>query len=131
MRRRHANALKLRLDAANADAVRWRAEAASVLPALGAAIHRQFQRWGLTPDEQHVALMLLNGLSAKQIADFRHSDVRFVRKQIFEIYRKTGLSGRAALSAFFLQDLLFLAGRPPRDHQELVPEVNAATSHWN
>ena len=123
--RRHASALSHGLFAARADADHWRAEAASVLPALGAAIHRQFERWGLTADEQLVALMLLNGLSSKEIADRRKTSVDAVRQQSLAIYRKGGVAGRAALSAFFLQDLLFLAGHPATRREE-VPFVRPA-----
>lgn len=131
--RRDAHALAHRLDAARADADRWRGEAAAVLPALGAAIQRQFERWGLTPDERHVALMLLNGHSAKQMADARHSPAREVRQLTFSIYRKAGISGRAALAAFFLQDLLFLTGHPvsQRGAAPFEPGVNGGSPRWN
>jgi DNA-binding CsgD family transcriptional regulator len=124
--RRQTEALLRRLDAARADADRWRAEAASVLPALGAAIHRQFERWTLTPDEQHIALMLMSGLSSKQIAEVCHGNVRTVRQGTLDIYRKAGVTGRAALAAFFLQDLLYLAGHPTTRRQSPRPVVSAS-----
>lgn len=132
--RRHATVLFECLEAARADAAHWRKEAAGVLPALGAAIHRQFERWGLTPDEQHVALLLLNGLSGREIAEIRHSTPRLVRQQTFAVYRKAGISTRAALSAFFLQDLLFLAGHPAERTEEprlAARSVDHDPPHWN
>ena len=47
------------------DAKRWNREAQEVLQGLGAAIDRQFDRWGLTPAEREVALLQLKGLRHK------------------------------------------------------------------
>ncbi len=104
--RRRARLLVRDLDAAQAEADRWRREAEDVLRGLGAAIDRQFERWGLSTAEREVALMLLKGLAHKEIADVRETSERTVRQQSLAIYRKAGLSGRAELAAFFLEDLL-------------------------
>lgn len=53
-----------------------------------------------------MALLLLKGLSLKEIATIRAVAERTVREQARSIYSKAGLTGRAALSAFFLEDLL-------------------------
>jgi DNA-binding NarL/FixJ family response regulator len=42
----------------------------------------------------------------KEIAEARQVAERTTRQQATVIYGKTGLSGRASLSAFFLEDLL-------------------------
>lgn len=89
-----------------AEAARWRAEAEASLSGLGQAIDVQFERWGLTPAEREVALLLLKGLAMKEVADVRGTSERTTRDQAREVYRKAGLSGRAELSAFFLEDLL-------------------------
>jgi len=52
-----------------------------------------------------VALMLLKGLSHKEIAAQRGTSEGTVRQQALSIYRKTGLSGRSTLAAFFLEGL--------------------------
>lgn len=83
---------------------RWRAEARSHLNGLGKAIDEQFSRWNLTEAEREVALLLLKGLSNKEIAAVRAASERTVREQARSI--KAGLTGRAALSAFFLEDML-------------------------
>jgi DNA-binding CsgD family transcriptional regulator len=88
------------------DARRWNEEAQHVLDGLGAAMDRQFDRWGLTPAEREVALLQLKGLRHKAIAEVRHTSERTVRQQALAIYRKSGLSGRTDLAAFFLEDLL-------------------------
>lgn len=94
------------LELARAQGQRWRAEARSHLDGLGAAIEAQFSRWSLTEAEREVALLLLKGLSHKETAQVRGVSERTVREQSRSIYAKAGLTGRTALSAFFLEDLL-------------------------
>lgn len=67
---------------------------------------KQFQEWELTKTEQEVALLLLKGLSFKEIASVRDTLEKTVRQQASSIYRKSGLSGRHAFSAWFIEDLL-------------------------
>jgi len=98
--------LRSDLSAARAEATRWRSENEQVLRGLGAAIEEQFQRWELTGAEQEVALLLLKGLGHKEIAAVRSTSERTAREQARAVYRKAGVTGRAALSAFFLEDLL-------------------------
>ena len=94
------------LELARAQGQRWRSEARSFLNGLGEAIETQFNRWNLTDAEREVALLLLKGLSQKEIATVRAVSERTVREQARAVYSKAGLTGRAALSAFFLEDLL-------------------------
>jgi DNA-binding CsgD family transcriptional regulator len=94
------------LEVARAQGQRWRSEARSYLNGLGEAIDVQFSRWNLTEAEREVALLLLKGLSLKEIAAIRATSERTVREQARSLYAKAGLTGRAALSAFFLEDLL-------------------------
>jgi DNA-binding CsgD family transcriptional regulator len=88
------------------DARRWNHEAQAVLEGLGAAIDRQFDRWGLTPAEREIALLQLKGLRHRDIAKLRATSERTVRQQALAVYRKSGLGGRTDLAAFFLEDLL-------------------------
>ena len=101
-----AGALKVDLARARADAARWRSDSQSVLAGLGAAIDRQFATWGLSAAEREVALLLLKGISFKEIAGIRGTSERTVRQQALAVYRKADIAGRAELSAFFLEDLL-------------------------
>ncbi|HSQ64029.1 MAG TPA: hypothetical protein VLM85_12475 [Polyangiaceae bacterium] len=110
---RRMEELRGRLRAASEEAERWRAEAHEALAGLGAAIERQCDRWGLTEAERAVAVLLLKGLSMKEIAAVRGTAERTARQQALVVYRKAGLAGRAELSAFFLEDLL-APGPPPR-----------------
>ena len=80
-----------------------------LLRGLGAAIDAQFDRWDLTDAEREVAMLMLKGLSHREIGAVRDTSERTVRQQAQAIYRKANLSGRTALSAFFLEDLLLPA----------------------
>jgi DNA-binding CsgD family transcriptional regulator len=94
------------LEVARLQGQRWRAESRTLLNGLGDAIDAQFSRWNLTEAEREVALLLLKGLSVKEAAAVRATSERTIRAQAASLYSKAGLSGRAALSAFFLEDLL-------------------------
>ena len=94
------------LELARVQGHRWRSEARTFLNGLGEAIETQFSRWNLTEAEREVALLLLKGLSHREIATVRAVSERTVREQARSIYSKAGLTGRTALSAFFLEDLL-------------------------
>ncbi len=94
------------LEIARVQGQRWRNESRSLLSGLGKAINEQFSRWNFTDAEREVALLLLKGLSTKEIAAVRAGSERTVREHARSIYSKAGLTGRSALSAFFLEDLL-------------------------
>lgn len=94
------------LEVARLEGQRWRSESRHLLQGLGDAIDVQFTRWALTDAEREVALLLLKGLASKEIAAVRGSSERTVREHARAVYAKAGLTGRAALSAFFLEDLL-------------------------
>jgi DNA-binding CsgD family transcriptional regulator len=94
------------LDMARIHGRQWRDETRALLKGLGEAIDRQFLTWKLTEAERGVGLLILKGLSLKEIAAVRLTSERTIRAQARSIYAKAGLSGRAALSAFFLEDLL-------------------------
>jgi DNA-binding CsgD family transcriptional regulator len=103
-------ALQRDLRRTQADLDHWRSEAQAVLAHLGTALEHQFQRWELTPAESDIALLILKGLSYKEVANARGTTERTVRHQALAVYRKAGFAGRAEMAAFFLQDLLL----PPR-----------------
>jgi DNA-binding CsgD family transcriptional regulator len=94
------------LEVARLQGQRWRTEARPLLKGLGDAIDEQFTLWNLTEAEKEVALLLLKGLSLKEIAQVRSTSERTIRAQARALYAKAGLTGRAALSAFFLEDLM-------------------------
>ena len=69
-------------------------------------IQWQFKEWGLSPSEEEVALLMLKGLSIKEIAKGRSTHEKTVRKQASSVYEKTGVAGRHELSAWFFEDML-------------------------
>jgi DNA-binding CsgD family transcriptional regulator len=83
----------------------WRSSAEGLLAPLGKAIDSQLAAWDLTPVERDIALQLLKGRSHKQIAYSSGRSERTVRQHAVAIYQKSGLSGRAALAAFFLEGI--------------------------
>jgi DNA-binding CsgD family transcriptional regulator len=97
-----------RIDLADAigEADQWRRESRELIRGLAVAIEHQFERWELTKAEAEVGLLMLKGLSHKEIAQVRDTSERTIREQARAVYRKSGLSGRSALSAYFLEDLL-------------------------
>ncbi len=89
-----------------ADAERWRGEARDLMRGLSQAIDEQFERWQLSPAEKEVGLLLLKGLSHKEVAAIRSVTEATTRQQARALYRKAGLTGRHDLAAFFLEDLM-------------------------
>ena len=98
--------LQMNLERTREDMRSWKQDAEKYLHGLGEAIDKQMTKWGFTPAEKEIGILLLKGFSFKEIADIRSTSERTTRQQSLEIYRKSGLSGRAEFSAFFLEDLL-------------------------
>ena len=88
------------------EAQKWKRVSKTYLDGLSVEINKQLDKWELTEAEKRVAFLLLKGLSIKEIADLRKTSEKTVRTQANSIYSKSGLPGRSALSAFFLEDLL-------------------------
>ncbi len=95
-----------RLHSKSEEARQWKKQAQVFLDGLSLEIQVQFERWSLTRAERDVALLLLKGFSHKEIAALSSRSERTVRQHSSMIYQKSGLSGRADLAAFFLEDLL-------------------------
>lgn len=114
-RRWHRTAHSLRearssLEERRAERDAWRRSARSLLEGLGRAIDEQFRTWELTPSEREVALHLLKGHTHKNIARRTDRSPQTVRQHAAAVYRKADLSGRAELSAFFLEGLMLPGG---------------------
>lgn len=69
-------------------------------------MQKQFDTWQLTASEQEVVILMLKGLSFREVASLRDTREKTVRQQATSVYRKSGLSGRHELAAWFLEDLL-------------------------
>lgn len=101
--------LKISLDTlqkVKSESEKFQNESKKFIEGLSQVIDRQFSAWNLSIAEKEVALLLLKGLSLKEIAEVRTTAEKTVRIQATSIYHKSGLAGRAELSAFFLEDLL-------------------------
>ena len=66
----------------------------------------QFSRWGLSPSESEVALLLIKGLSMREISEARQVKEKTVRQQAMSVYAKSGHAGRHELVAHFIEDLM-------------------------
>lgn len=69
-------------------------------------IYQQFNDWQLTKSEQEVAMLLLKGLSFREISGVRDTQEKTVRQQASKIYTKANVEGRHEFSAWFLDDFL-------------------------
>ena len=125
MQRQHEERMTLLrdLEAARADGESWRREAQAHVDGLGAAIEKQLRAWTLTNAEREVALLMLKGFSHKEIGALRNTSEATVRQQARATYEKSGLNGRAAFCAFFLEDLL-----PPQALQEIARAGNGGVA---
>ena len=95
-----------RLAATRIQAERWLRETRELRQGLGLAIDRQLDAWALTRAEKEIALLLLKGLSHKQVAAARSVGETTVRQQARAIYHKANVDGRHDLAAYFLEGLL-------------------------
>lgn len=96
----------------------WQSKASQLKQGLSEEIESKMNDWSLSQAEREVSLLLLKGLSLKEIADIRQTSERTVRHQSLAIYAKANVSGRAELSAFFLEDFLdrsFIESKPNLD----------------
>ena len=98
-------ALTNNLARATAQGDAWRDQSRREIAALGQAIEDQFHKWHLTVAEIDIAGLMLKGASLKEIALARDTSEATIRQQAQSVYRKSGLSGRAELSAYFLESL--------------------------
>lgn len=69
-------------------------------------IAAQFNTWGFTKSEQQVALLLLKGLTFKEISEVRLTKEKTVRQQASTIYSKAQVDGRHTLCAWFMEDFI-------------------------
>jgi DNA-binding CsgD family transcriptional regulator len=86
----------------------WREASRAELADLGLAIGRQFDEWALTPAEADIAGLMLKGVAQRDIARLRRTSETTIRQQAQSVYRKSGLAGRAELSAYFRESLVEL-----------------------
>lgn len=98
--------LKIHIDQLTQESHKWKEQNSRLINGLSESIQTQLLEWGLTAAEREVALLILKGLSFKEIAEIRSTSEKTTRQQALMIYQKSKLPGRAELSAFFFEDLL-------------------------
>lgn len=102
----------------------WRMQSRRFLDGLSRAIEAQFTAWSLTAAEADVAGLLLKGASLREIAGLRRTSEATIRQQAQNVYRKSGLTSRSELAAYFLEDL-FSLGEANFASDSETPEVVA------
>ena len=83
--------------------------------ALHEVMQAQFTDWNLTPAERDVAAFAIKGMSIAEMAALRNAAEGTVKSQLNAVYRKAGVSGRAALLGLLVDDLLAEPLIPPSD----------------
>lgn len=99
-------ALVNELEVARVEGQEWRGKVQTFVEGFGAEVEKQFSIWNLSDAETDVGLLMIKGLSHKEIAELRGTAEATVRQQARSIYSKSGLPSKAAFSAYFLEDLL-------------------------
>jgi DNA-binding CsgD family transcriptional regulator len=103
------------LDIARAEGDSWRAKVQSHLAGIRIEMEKQFDEWGMTDAEKEIGMLILKGLSHKEVSTLRGTSEATVRQQAQSIYQKSNLPGKTAFSAYFLEDLFspdLMAGDP-------------------
>ena len=94
------------LGTARAEGRDWRNKARQHVNGMKIEMEKQFDDWGMTAAEREVGLLILKGLSHREIASLRQTSETTVRQQARSIYSKANLPGKVAFSAYFLEDLV-------------------------
>ena len=107
VQRQHEEKLSLMrdLETARAEGEGWRNKMQTHLDGIRIEMEKQFEEWGMTVAEREVGLLILKGLSHKEVASLRGTSEATVRQQAQSIYTKAKLPGKTAFSAYFLEDL--------------------------
>ena len=100
---------KILTDQLKAENNRFKQQSKVYISGLSVVIDEQLSRWQLSEAEKEIAFLLIKGHSLKTIASVRGTTEKTARTQSATIYSKAGLSSRAELAAFFLEDLLLPA----------------------
>ena len=98
--------LRGQLQKARGQLARFDTQSQMIARQYRAVMQQQFDAWRLTASEQDVVLMLLKGLSFREIAKLRETREKTVRQQASSVYQKAGVGSRNELSAWFFDDLL-------------------------
>jgi DNA-binding NarL/FixJ family response regulator len=98
--------MKLEKTHAILQASQWQYCVEQLQAGLAQEIDDHMTAWKLSAAEKEIGMLLLKGLSLREIAEVRGTSERTVRQQSLAIYSKAAVAGRAELSAFFMEDFL-------------------------
>ena len=93
------------LEVARLEGDNWRSKVQSHMAGIRIEMQKQFEEWGMTAAEQEIGMLILKGLSHKEVAALRGTSEATVRQQAQSIYTKSNLPGKTAFSAYFLEDV--------------------------
>ena len=85
---------------------RMEAQIKAASGAFSKLLDEHFGEWALTPSERDVALLAIKGLSIAEIARVRETKDGTIKAQCNAIYRKAGVTGRAQLLSYFIEELM-------------------------
>ena len=75
---------------------------------FGGLMENKFQRWGLSPAEKDISVLILKGLGTSEISEIRSTKLGTVKLQVHKILQKAGASNRAEFMSLFMDDFLDL-----------------------
>lgn len=88
------------------DVEKWKQKVKSISQQFATAIDEQFTLWGLSKAEKDISLLLIKGMSSKDIAILRNVTEKTIRTHASAVYKKSGLTTRYELAAYFIDALI-------------------------
>ena len=116
------------LEVARLEGDDWRSKVQSHMAGIRIEMQKQFEEWGMTAAEQEIGMLILKGLSHKEVAALRGTSEATVRQQAQAIYHKSNLPGKTAFSAYFLEDV-FSPEAMPDDMTARLPQGAQGASY--
>jgi len=105
IQRKSLRSVQAQLDAARGRLLQIDESAPGIANKYRDIIQKQFEDWDLTGSEQQIAIMLIKGLSFREVAEIRKTKDKSVRQQATRIYKKANVTGRHELAGWFFEDL--------------------------
>lgn len=99
---------KVNIEKIKTDLIHYKSETLHLSQGLGDKINDQLVEWKFTKSEKDIALLLMKGLSTRDISIARDSSEKTIKQHCTNLYQKANIKGRSELSAFFLEDILIL-----------------------
>lgn len=111
------------LEIARTEGDAWRTKVHAHMAGIRQEMEKQFQEWGMTAAEQEIGMLILKGMSHKEVASLRGTTEATVRQQAQAIYHKSNLPGKTAFSAYFLEDVFSPEVALEASSQPLSPDA--------